>query len=135
MISAELPLIRDCVTLVIVTNKCLNNYFSQRTDRSHGRRQRFLRQKSSEHDPLEDPRAIHYFKMFSVNNQTQSFTSHTPHTMVKLVHMDSFLQMISAASLLANDPKCLCKCKEEHLTMLFCRINHKHFWAGKEIVI
>lgn len=58
--------------------------------------------------------------MFSVKNQTQPFTSHTPRTMVKLVHMDSFLQMISATLLLVSDPKCLCKYKDEHLTLLLC---------------
>lgn len=115
LISAELPLIRDQIILVTVTNKCLYNYFPQRTDRSHGKGQR-LRWKSSEQDPLEEPNTMHYFKMFSVNNQTQSFTSHTPCTMVKLVPMDSFLQMISATLLLVNDPKY----KVEHLTMLFC---------------
>lgn len=81
---------------------------------------RDFQDKSSEWDPLEEPNTIHCFKMFGVNNQTQSFISHTPCTIVKLVHMDSFLQMISATLLLVNDPKCLCKCKVEHLTMLFC---------------
>lgn len=44
----------------------------------------------------------------------------TPHTVVKIVHTGSFLHMISATSLLVNDPKCLCKYREGHLTMFFC---------------